>query len=147
MNRATAWTVHASTILVGGTGLVYAWMSYLATPADEFSIVGHPWQPQVQHLHIWTAPLLVFGVGLIWRDHAWRHYRRGQPHGRRSGISLLLSAAPMVASGYFIQTAAEHGWRRAWVVVHLAASALFAVGYVVHQIVDRRRRRSRPTRV
>ena len=105
MNRLTAWSVHSSTLLVGGTGLVYAWMRYFTAPADEFAVVGHPWQPHLQHLHLWTAPLLVFAIGLIWRDHVWRHYRRRVRDRRRSGLSLLLGCAPMIVSGYLIQTA------------------------------------------
>ena len=142
MNRITVWTIHASTILVGGTGLVYAWMRYFTSPVDEFSIVGHPWQPHVHHLHLWTAPLLVFGIGVIWRDHAWRYYRRGLPQRRRTGISMLLTGAPMIVSGYLIQTAVGENWRLTWIVVHLIASALFLGGYSVHQMLDKPARRS-----
>ena len=134
MNRLTAWSLHASSLLVGGTGLVYAWMRYFTVPADEFAIVGHPWQPYVQHLHLWTAPLLVFGIGLIWRDHAWRHYSRGVRDRRRSGLSLLAACAPMVVSGYLIQTAVADGWRQAWIAIHLVASALFLLGYGAHMV-------------
>lgn len=146
MNRTTVWAIHVSTILVGGTGLVYAWMRYFTTPMDEFSIVGHPWQPHVQHLHLWTAPLLVFGIGVIWRDHAFRYYRLGRPQRRRTGISMLLSSAPMIASGYLIQTAVEEQWRVIWIVVHLVASALFLGGYAVHQILDKPGRAAAPRR-
>ena len=134
MNRVTAWSLHTSTLLVGGTGIVYAWMRYFTAPADEFAIVGHPWQPHVQHLHLWTAPLLVFGIGLIWRDHIWRHYSRGVRDRRRSGLSLLLGCAPMIVSGYLIQTAVGDVWRQAWIALHLVASGLFLLGYSVHMI-------------
>ena len=138
MNRVTAWSLHTSTLLVGGTGIVYAWMRYFTVPADEFAVVGHPWQPHVQHLHVWTAPLLVFGIGLIWRDHVWRHYRRRVRDRRRSGLSMLLGCAPMIVSGYLIQTAVGENWRLTWIAVHLVASALFLAGYSVHQMLDKR---------
>ena len=99
MSRIEAWFMHISTILVGGTGVVYAIMKYLMDPADAFSVVGHPWQPGVQYLHIMAAPFAVFAIGLIWKNHAYDHYRRGLTTGRRSGISLILSMAPMVVSG------------------------------------------------
>jgi len=38
-----------------------------------------------------------------------------------------------VVSGYLVQTAVDGGWRRVWVAVHLAASALWLLGYLVHQ--------------
>ena len=132
MNRFDAWTVHLATILVGGSGLGYAWMLYLLEPSDPFSAVNHPLQPTVQGLHVWTAPLLVFGAGLIWRSHVWRHYREGVSRGRSSGVAMLANLVPMVISGYLLQTAVSPGWRRAWLVIHLATAALWLAGYLLH---------------
>jgi len=140
LKPAEAWSVHLATALVAGTGLVYAWMRYLATPPDPFAVVGHPWQPAVQHLHVLTAPLLVFAVGLIWRQHIWVHWRNGVPQRRRSGVALLATTVPMVASGYLLQTAVDEGWRQAWVVVHLMASGLWLAGYGGHLVAALRAR-------
>jgi hypothetical protein len=134
VSRAEAWFLHLSNLLVGGTGLVYAWMVYLVPPADPYAVVNHPWQPAVQHLHILVAPLLVFAAGLVWHRHAWAKWRRGGERRRRSGLSLILALAPMVASGYLIQTAVDGGWRRTWAIVHLAASGLWLAGYLAHQV-------------
>ncbi|HEV7786682.1 MAG TPA: hypothetical protein VGQ28_15155 [Thermoanaerobaculia bacterium] len=135
MSRFEAWTTHAATLLVGGTGLVYAWMRYLVHPADPlaFAVINHPLQPFVQHLHILVAPSLVFAAGVMWRQHAWPYWRRGVERHRRSGASLLLTLVPMVVSGYLIQTAVDGGWRQVWVIVHLAASGLWLLGYMAHQ--------------
>jgi hypothetical protein len=140
MRRADAWTSYAATLLVGGTGLVYAWMRYLMHPADPFAVVNHPLQPLVQHLHILTAPLLVFAAGLMWQQHAWPYWRRGVERHRRSGGALLFTLVPMVVSGYLIQTAVDGGWRRIWGIVHLAASALWLLGFLAHQRPLRLRR-------
>jgi hypothetical protein len=134
VSRFEAWILHVSSALVGGTGLVYAWMVYLARPADPYAVVNHPLQPALQHLHILVAPLLVFAAGLVWHRHAWTHYRRGVDRRRRSGVSLIFTLVPMVVSGYLIQTAVEPQWRRVWVIVHLAASALWLAGYLAHQL-------------
>lgn len=133
MKRFEAWCVHLSMLLVGGTGLVYAWMRYLLPP-DPFGVVRHPLQPATQHLHVLVAPLLVFATGLIWKQHVWGHWRRGLPQRRRSGLALLLALVPMVASGYLIQTTVTEAWRTAWVVTHVATSALFLAGYVGHAL-------------
>lgn len=138
MSRLEAWFLHLSTLLVAGTGLVYAWMRYLLEPADPFAVVSHPLQPTVQHLHVWTAPLVVFGAGMIWREHTWKHIRQGVRRRRRSGLSLTLSLAPMVVSGYLIQTAVTPAWRTTWVVVHLTASGLWLAGYAGHLLARRR---------
>lgn len=134
MSRFEAWCLHLSSLLVGGTGLIYAWMIYLVKPADPYSVVNHPWQPTMQHLHILVAPLLVFAVGMIWRRHAWSHWRGRVERRRRSGVSLIFTLVPMVVSGYLIQTAVEGDWRRIWVIVHLAASGLWLLGYLIHQV-------------
>lgn len=138
MSRIEAWFLHLSTLLVGGTGLVYAWMRYLLEPADPFAVVSHPLQPTFQHLHIWTAPLVVFAAGLIWRDHIWKHFRQGVRGRRRSGLALLFNLIPMVVSGYLIQTAVTPAWRTAWVVIHLTASGLWLAGYAGHLLARRR---------
>lgn len=138
--------MHASTALVGGTGLVYAWMAYVARPADPFAVVNHPLQPQTQHLHILLAPLLVFAVGLIWQRHVWSHWKSGVRKRRRSGLSLMLTTVPMIVSGYLIQTAVEPSWRQLWVGVHLVSSGLWLLGYGVHAVIalrDWTRRRLR----
>jgi len=134
VNRFEAWMLHVSNLLVGGTGLVYAWMIYLVKPEDPYAVVHHPLQPQVQHLHILVAPLLVFTAGLIWRRHVWWQWRRGNGERRRSGVSLALFLVPMIVSGYLIQTAVDAGWRQIWVIVHLTSSGLWLVGYLGHQV-------------
>jgi hypothetical protein len=142
MNRLEAWFLHLSNLLVGGTGLIYAGMLYLLEPADPYAVVHHPLQPLLQHLHVWTAPLLVFGAGLIWQNHVWVHFRRGVQPRRRSGLTLMLSLVPMVASGYLIQTAVAPAWRTAWVAIHLVASVLWLAGYLGHLVALLGRRRS-----
>jgi hypothetical protein len=129
--------LHLATALVGGTGLVYAWMRYLLPPLDPYAAIsiGHPLQPAVQHGHVLAAPLLVFATGMIWQKHVWAHWRSGVPHRRRTGLALMLSLVPMMVSGYLLQVSVTSGWRRAWLLVHLGASALFLLGYGGHTVV------------
>lgn len=134
MSRFEAWVLNLASLLVGGTGLVYAWMIYLVKPADPYAVVNHPFQPTVQHLHILVAPLLVFAGGMVWRRHAWSHWQKGVERRRRSGTSLILTLVPMVVSGYLIQTATDDNWRRIWVIVHLVASGLWLLGTLAHQV-------------
>jgi len=131
--------LHVSNLLVGGTGLVYAWMLYLVQPEDPYAVVNHPFQPDVQHLHILAAPLLVFAAGLIWRRHVWPQWKRGVER-RRSGTVLICLLVPMVVSGSLIQTAVDARWRKIWVAVHLTASFLWLAGYLTHQAVGYFRR-------
>ena len=134
MTRFEAGLLHVSTILVAGTGLVYAWMIWFVRPTDPYAIVNHPLQPQVQHAHILVAPLLVFAAGLVWQRHIWDHWSRGVRRGRWSGLGMMLTLVPLVASGYLLQTAVDDAWRNVWLWVHLVTSGLWIVGYLVHQV-------------
>lgn len=146
MNAWETWTVHVSTILVAGTGVVYAVMRYLLEPADPYAVVSHPLQPTVQHLHVLAAPFLVFGAGLIWREHVWKHFKNGVRSGRRSGLWMLPTLLPMVVSGYLIQTTVTESWRTAWIAVHLVTSALWLLGYAGHAVAAVQRRREKAGR-
>ena len=132
MSRTLAWFLHISNAAVGLTGLVYAWMRYAMEPSDPYAVVAHPAQPFVQHAHIWAAPFAVFALGLIWQQHIWKNWHGRSPSGRRTGIILTTTAAPMILSGYLIQTAVGPTWRAIWIVVHVATSLLWIAGYVGH---------------
>lgn len=132
---------HLSNLLVGGTGLVYLWMAWLLTPPDEWAVVNHPWQPDVQHLHVLVAPLLVFAVGLMWRTHIQMRLRLQGGFKADSGTLLVLLFAPMVVSGYALQVSADEGWREAWSWLHGLSGGVWTLGYLVHFL--RRKARSR----
>lgn len=136
MTRLEAWLLHVANLLVGGTGLVYAWLRYVAEPPDPFA-VAHPWIAPVQHAHVWAAPLLVFAVGAVWRSHAVTGVRLGALPRRSSGLALIAAFAPMAASGYLLQTAVDPVWRRIWLALHLAASGLWLVATLAHQLARR----------
>jgi hypothetical protein len=76
---------------------------------------------------------------MFWKAHATAGLRNGFPERRRSGTALVLAAAPMILSGYLIQTAVEPAWRTAWIAVHLAASTLWSLGALAHLLQRRRR--------
>lgn len=132
MNRTDAWLLHISNGLVMITGLLYAWMAYFCKSDDPYAIVGHPWQPHVQHAHIWFAPLLVLMLGHLWNRHAEPHLKRETKKRRNSGLSMLLIGLPMIFSGYAIMTAIEPIWRQTWVTVHLTTSAIWIAAYLAH---------------
>ena len=132
MNAFDRWLFYAANLLVGGSGLVYAVLRYLVKPTDPYAVVSHPAQPLWQHLHIWTAPLLVFAFGHFFYQHALLYWQAGTRPGRRSGLLMLGLAVPMIASGYFLQTAVDESWRQAWIIIHVATSLLWLVGVLAH---------------
>ncbi len=141
MTRIEAWCHHLANLLVGGTGILYACFLWLVEPEDAYAVVNHPWQPAVQHLHVLFAPLLVFSAGVVWRGHVLPRLRTaGRPRSPGSGIALLGTLLPMVASGYLLQTAVDPDWRQAWSLIHLATSLLWLAAWLVHVLRRRQRR-------
>lgn len=145
MKTGEAWSVHASTILVAVTGGAYAWARYVAEPIDEFAI-HHPLQPLFQHAHVLVAPFLVFALGLVWREHVWKHLVRGVSSRRRSGLVLFATLLPMVASGYLLQVTVDPFWNGVWVWTHGLSSVVWVVGWLAHWAARLAVRRAQPGR-
>lgn len=120
------------------TGLVYGWMRYLLEPEDPFAVVNHPWQPDLQHLHVLAAPLLVFACGLIWVSHVWQRLRSNEHRKRPTGVAVAVLLIPMVASGYLLQITIDERWREVWTWTHGVSGSLWLAAYAAHQFFRRR---------
>jgi hypothetical protein len=128
------WVLWISSLLTGVSGLVYAWMKYLMQGPDPYAVIHHPLQPAVLKIHILVAPVLVFSAGAIFFKHAIRHWRLGRREGRLSGIATTLVLAPMIVSGYAIQTLTSTSWLFALAMIHLAVGAVYLVVLVAHRV-------------
>ena len=126
------WSGYVSNLLVGGTGVVYGVMVYLLRPSDPYAVVNHPLQPLLQHLHVLTAPLLVFAVALVWQRHVAPRLRKRAYPRHTTGLGLALLFVPMVLSGYLLQISTGDEARKVWGVVHLVASCVWLAAFVVH---------------
>ncbi len=144
MNAAERGVVWLAAVAVVGSGVGYGAMRYALEPEDEWSVVNHPWQPHLQHLHVVVAPLLVFAGGLLWREHVRRHLVDGRPAGRWTGLAMVGAFLPMAFSGGLIQIAASEGWRTVWIVVHVAASVVWTLAFALHPVLRRRRPQTGP---
>lgn len=137
MNRWAALLNHLACALVGLSGIAYGVMKYFLAASDPDSRVGHPWQQPMLKVHVLTAPLLVFALGLVFSSHALVRLKGGEDPGRASGAGLLGLAAPVVFSGPLIQVLtgdkARHwtGW------IHAALGAIYVLAYVAHFLKKR----------
>ena len=141
MKRWEYRTFHVANGLVAVTGVVYGWMRYVMNPADDFSVVIHPWQPHVLPLHILVAPFLVAAIGHFAYRHAWRFWQSGNQEGRRTGLTIGLLAAPMIFSGYLLQISVAEWARSMWVWVHVLTSCAWlaiALTHIAIHIMARR---------
>ncbi len=128
------WNLHAGALLAGVSGLIYGWLRYYGRVAGEFGPEPHPLQGLVQHLHVLTAPLLLFALGMTLRGHFASKLRQGHRDGRRSGLALALLILPMVAAGYLVQVAVGPVWRWVFAWVHGLTSLAFLAFYLGHAL-------------
>ncbi len=136
--------MYAAQALLAVSGILLAVMLYFMTSDDPFAVVNHPWQSDMLHLHVLSAPPVVFLLGIYAWNHAFPYLSTRVREGRGSGWTLVVLAAPMILSGYLIQVSVSDGWRKAWIVLHLATSILWIVGMTVHGLAHwRARRRAR----
>lgn len=136
MSRWQAWFSHLLTVLVSLSGIVYFSMKYGLETDDPFAVVNHPLEPFMLDIHVFTAPVLVFVLGLIFEPHIMKKIKSPAPSNRLSGWITLATFAIMALSGYLLQVTATPFL--AWVawILHLASSFVFVSSYVVHQIVS-----------
>ena len=142
MKRSDKLVTHLSVACVGCTGVVYGVLRYFGSAEDEFGPVQHPLVPTLQWLHVVTAPLFVFALGLIWRCHVVQKLRSGAPQRRRTGLLLLSQALPMTVTGYLLQVSVDEGWRELWVWAHVGTSSLFCAAFAAHLAARVRRGRA-----
>jgi hypothetical protein len=138
MRRWEARLLAIGVVLTGLSGLVYAVMKYLMAGSDPDSRFGHPWQPDVLKAHILVAPILLFGLGVVFRGHVAVQLQREEREGRRSGLAIAAVVAPLVFSGYLLQAFTGEVARQWTGWLHTGLGLVFAFAYLRH-----RRRRSR----
>jgi hypothetical protein len=134
MSPFERWLLWGSTALVGLSGFAFLWLKYFVVPEDPYAVVNHPWQPFFLKLHILSAPLLVFAVGVVFLRHIWRQFRSGRPGGRRTGLTVVLVMLPMVATGYLLQTVASRDALRWLAWAHIATSTAYVLAIGGHQL-------------
>ncbi len=137
MTKLEAWYLHVTFAVVTLTGAVFAWMKYFMHTDDPFAVANHPWQPSMLDGHVIFAPLLLFGLGVIFDNHVMAKLRRRGRVRRRSGLTALWFIAPMVLSGYLLQVGTNELFRKAMAQTHWVSSSLFVLAYVVHQFSRR----------
>lgn len=138
MTRFERWAVWLASAVVGLTGVVYAWMRYLLPPLEPWAAIHHPLEPLVLKLHVVSAPLLVFALGLIAVRHVWQHIRLRVRPGRSSGLAGALVAIPMILSGYLIQVFTDRTILAVLAWVHVVAGVVYLVALGLHHLAVRR---------
>jgi hypothetical protein len=139
MTRSQIWFQNFSNFWVSVTGLALVYFNYFWKNPDPFSNLGSPWALIWHNSHILVAPLLVFAVGLIWRNHIWPKFvhlslpRMGILKGL-SGLMLLATLIPMVLSGALIQVTADETFRKIWINTHVFTSLIWVVFSVLHVV-------------
>ena len=141
MSRWEALAFNALHGLLAATGFAYLYMKYALETDDPFAVVNHAWQPAALAAHVVLAPLgmLIFGVML--RSHVLKQLtmeiRSARPQRMDRAAELRRNGGVRIpASGR-----CRPSWLRALVVIHVATSTSFILGYSVHLFLAGERRR------
>lgn len=132
MKRWVASLHHASILAVGLSGLAYGVMKYFLHGSDPDSRVGHFWQQPTLKIHVLTAPLLVFALGLLFSAHALARLKAGESPGRMSGAGLLGLAAPLILTGSLVQVLTGNAARQWTGWIHAGLGAVYLLGTLAH---------------
>ena len=103
MTRFQRWFLYGSTLVTAASGITYFVMKRWLEPVDAWAVINHPLEPWALKVHILSAPLMLFAVGLITTQHILRSLKSSLPTGRRSGLIAWYAFGPLVLSGYLIQ--------------------------------------------
>ena len=134
------WAVvfnHLACAFVGLSGVLYGVMKFFMAGSDPDSRAGHPWQQPMLKLHVLTAPLLVFALGLVFSGHALKQLWAGEDSGRASGAGLLLLTAPLVLTGPLIQVLTGDAARQWTGWAHAALGVVYVLAYAAHLLKKR----------
>ena len=137
MKRWAALLNHAACLLVGLSGVAYGVMKYFTAGADPDSRAGSPWQQPMLKVHVLTAPLLIFALGLIFSGHALKRLQGGEDPGRASGAGLLALASPLVLTGPLIQVLTGDAARQWTGWIHAALGVVYVLAYAAHLLKKR----------
>ncbi|WP_243385005.1 hypothetical protein [Geothrix alkalitolerans] len=138
MSAWERWSLHLAALATAGTGLMDGLLRWFGQRVGEFGPEPHPWLPLAQHLHVVTAPFLLFALGMTVRGHLQARLKKG-PEGRRTGLGSAFLIAPMVLSGYGIQVVTDPAWRTALAWVHGISAGLFLLAYLGHLLLRTKR--------
>lgn len=134
MSAWERWSLHLAALATAGTGLMDGLLRWFGMRMGEFGPEPHPWLPAAQHLHVLTAPLLLFALGMTVRGHLQAKLKRGS-EGRRTGLGAAFLIAPMVLSGYAVQVVTSPAWRTAFSWAHGISAGLFLLAYLGHLFI------------
>lgn len=134
MTRLESIYLHVTFVIVTLTGAAFAWMKYFMRTDDPFAVANHPWQPYMLDIHVVFAPLLAFGLGMIFSNHVVPGLRREGAPRRGSGFAAIMMVAPMILSGYLMQVITNESLQQVMRVTHWASTSLFVLAYVAHQL-------------
>ena len=138
------WLFRLAILLATLTGGLYGWTKFFGERLGEFGPEPHPWQGTLQHLHVLLVPPLVFMAGWMVRGHGLASAIEGKRARRLSGLALLIFIAPMVLSGYLLQTSVAPVWQKLWSWSHMGFAGLFGLGTVLHMVTRKTARGELP---
>lgn len=132
MKRWEKGLLFSSSFGVWLTGVLYLYLHFFVIPPDPFAVVNHPLQPWMQKLHILIAPLAIFSLGVILKEHILNHTREKPKSCGLLGYILIGLGSLMILSGYLYQVATSLNLRGFLFTTHWVVSLVWSVSLLLH---------------
>ena len=120
---------------MGASGVgVYLLKNY-ARIETTFGQRPSPYLEYVKDTHILLAPLLIFFLGYIWKDHIARHWGKMWGGKNLSGLILLASYLFSILTGFLLFVLEGEGWGvGTW---HFGSGLVLILTYGLHYLLDK----------
>ena len=130
------WSFALVTFIVTASGVAYFVMKYFLESVDPFSVVNHPLQPLMLHVHVLSSPWLLLLFGALLQGHVAAKLKQSGTPNRWSGLISIGSFAVMAITGYLLQVTVSTSLARAFMAAHVASGTIFVVSYGAHVVVS-----------
>lgn len=123
--------VHLTSYLTIGHGILYYVIKNFMTNETQYGIRPNEYQGLIQSVHIILSPILIFALGLLWKNHILKFFRKKSIK-LYSGIILTTTLITISFSGYLIQIIYNIKGKEIATYIHLIFSALYIGSYLYH---------------
>lgn len=128
--------VHLASYLTIFHGVVYYVVKYFLKTETEYGIRPNDYQSIIQGAHIVLSPFLIFALGILWKSHILKFFKK-KTRKLYSGTILTLSLILISFSGYLIQVIYRPTEKEISIYIHLIFSGLYIGSYIFHHFHKR----------
>lgn len=132
MTKSEKRTFFYLNLIVTIIGIVYLVYKYFLVQETEYGIRPHESTATWLHLHVASVPLLLLGIGYLFKVHISPKLKAAKPARSISGLFLIKTFIVMVISGYLLQMGLSSDFNYSAGIIHSVISGIWVVLLIWH---------------